>query len=241
MSKIDKVKIYFQQLGLFQALGASFLRGINKIFNHYAKEIYSQHGEDMVIETLLQKKRGFYVDIGCHHPKSMSNTYRLYKKGWRGVNVDANPDLIKKFKRARPQDICVCEAISDQQQELTFYEFDSAAVSTLDEVQVEGWKKKWRVVNERKVLTKTLTDILDEQQIKEKIDFLSIDVEGHDFQVLKSLDFTKYRPYVIVIEMHEFDITQPTNSKIYNFLLEKGYQLVAYAVLNGYFLDKQKN
>ncbi len=237
MKKLQKVKTHFRQFNFFQATLNVCLRGISKIFNHYSKEVYSQNGEDILIKSLLNKEKGFYVDIGCHHPKSMSNTYLFYQKGWTGMNVDANPDLIKKFKRNRPNDICLCEAVSDVREELTFYEFDSAAVSTLDAVQVEEWKKQWNVVNERKVVTKTLTDLLDEHQISQPIDFLSIDVEGHDLQVLRSLDFSKYRPSLIIVEMHGFDMEQPTDNEVYNFMHTQGYKLSAYAVFNGYFSD----
>ena len=77
-------------------------------FDIYAKRSYSQEGEDMLLDRFLEDRSvGFYVDVGAHHPKRFSNTYRLYCRGWRGLNIDANPGSMTLFQKLRPRDINV--------------------------------------------------------------------------------------------------------------------------------------
>ena len=233
------IKNVFHQFSFFFAMKLILQKLVNKIFEANTKQYFSQTGEDIIIKFLLEKENGFYVDVGCNDPIDYSNTFELYKRGWTGLNIDANPELIKKFK-IRPHDISVCEAVSDEVKEMVFHEFEQSAVSTLDTSVLEDWKNTWNYKKGRKVITKTLTQILDEHLIQNEIDFLSIDVEGHDFQVLNSLDFEKYNPTLILIEMHQFDIKDYETNKIVHFLDLKGYDLVGFVVMNGYFLRRKK-
>ena len=83
-------------------------RARHKVSPRYARDSYSQEGEDLIMEHFLFcKPTGFYVDVGAHHPKKYSNTYRLYRRGWRGINIDANPGSMVEFRRVRPRDINV--------------------------------------------------------------------------------------------------------------------------------------
>ena len=231
------LKILLQQLSFFSFLRLGILKLLNKQMDRFSTEVYSQCGEDMVISHLANTDDGFFIDVGCHHPVSISNTFRLYKRGWTGINIDANPDLINKFQKVRPKDVSLCVPVSDKKQEYTFYEFESDAMSTLDEEQAKEFQKFAKVVNTRQVESQTLTEILDTQKIDKPIDLLNIDVEGHDYNVLKSLDFKKYRPRIIIIEIHGFDIENPTESAIFNLLKEEGYKWTAYAINNAYFVD----
>ncbi|MFA7355121.1 MAG: SAM-dependent methyltransferase, partial [Sulfurimonadaceae bacterium] len=78
----------------------------NNYFDGYALKSYSQEGEDMILRRLFeQQPNGFYVDVGAHHPKRFSNTYFFYKKGWRGINIDAMPNSMELFNKIRPRDI----------------------------------------------------------------------------------------------------------------------------------------
>ena len=94
---------------------------------------YSQDGEDMVLRRLFEwQAHGFYVDIGAHHPFRFSNTCFFHRKGWRGINVDPNPDAIAAFRSVRPSDINLCVGVSDAPGELTFHFFNEPALNTFD-------------------------------------------------------------------------------------------------------------
>ena len=100
-------------------------------FDGYAKNSYSQEGEDMILIRLFEKQeKGFYVDVGAHHPQRFSNTCFFYKKGWWGINLDAMPGSMKKFIRKRPKDINLEIAISDKEQILKYYIFNEKALSS---------------------------------------------------------------------------------------------------------------
>jgi FkbM family methyltransferase len=204
---------------------------------------YAQGGEDIIIayiarNHLAMTKPGKYVDVGCNAPVRYSNTFDLYLLGWRGVNIDANSELIREGGRVRKEDIFVRAAASDIEREVTFHKGVSDLVSTIDEKKIIEWKKHFEYSEEDQEMltTRTLTSILDDTwKPAEPIDLLTIDVEGHDFQVLKGLDLTRYRPKIIVIEMHDLDGIQ--DSEIYRHLIANEYQLKHFALLNAYFVD----
>lgn len=190
---------------------------------------YSQNGEDIILAALFRKRvKGFYVDIGAHHPKRYSNTHKLYKRGWRGINIDANPTSIIFFRYFRRRDTNLCLGVGLNNGTLEYHQFSEPAVNTFSTNDAEKQKqKKWNTyLGSKKIPVKTINNILgDYLPPNTAIDFLNIDIEGLDFEVLKSLDWTKYRPNIVVIEDHQFDADQPINSEIYNFLTNEGYHL----------------
>src|ERR1700726_1466588 len=94
------------------------LRGIEKL-DPFVNLAYSQDGEDMILRRLFERqKSGFYVDVGAHHPYRFSNTCYFYRRGWRGINIDPNPEAIAAFRRDRPHDINVCVGVSEEAGEL---------------------------------------------------------------------------------------------------------------------------
>jgi len=204
---------------------------------------YAQGAEDIIIPHIARYDFGLdgpgrYVDVGCNAPVKYSNTFLLYLIGWRGINIDANAELVAECKRVRRQDICVRAAVSDSEREVVFHKAKDDAVSTIDETRLVEWKKHFEFSDEDQetLVTRTLTSILDEQWTKgDAIDLLSIDVEGHDFQVLRSLDLSRYRPKIVVIEMHS--IAKIEENEIYKYLILNGYIFKHFAVLNAYFVD----
>src|ERR1700690_3428270 len=100
-------------------------------FDVYSQKSYSQEGEDLLLDRFVAHiPSGFYVDVGAHHPKRVSNTYLLKCKGWHGLNIDANPGSMRLFKQIRPRDINVEAAVSSTPQELTYYSFNDPALNT---------------------------------------------------------------------------------------------------------------
>lgn len=204
------------------------LRG--QFFPAYRKESYSQEGEDLVLARFLEQgKAGFYVDVGAHHPIRYSNTYGLYRKGWRGLNIDANPGSMKAFHRVRPRDINVEAAVSNTPSELIFYIFNDPAMNTLDkELASRHTSGGYHIINEVKIKTQKLSDLLDQYlPPNTRIDVLTIDVEGLDYDVLRSNDWVRYSPEFILVECLGFSLNQISSDPIARFLSDRHYSVVA--------------
>ncbi|WP_422362089.1 FkbM family methyltransferase [Reichenbachiella sp.] len=199
-------------------------------------------GEDRILEGIYKPiidQPGYYVDVGCNHPVHLSNTYGLYRKGWRGVCIDANIDLIKKHKKYRPKDRAICALVSNEEREREFYKVSNDGLSTTEkknlsekEIQVLGYQTEVHH-------SKTLTNILNEVSAPQCIDILSIDAEEHDFQVLQSLDFDLFKPKVIVIEDETFNIYKTASHQIVEYLDVRGYGLEGFVLKNLYFRLKE--
>jgi hypothetical protein len=195
-------------------------------------------GEDRIIEGILKPligQTGYYVDVGCNHPQFLSNTYGLYRKGWRGICIDANPKLIDKFPLFRPKDRALCRLISDTPGVRTFYEVQNPVLSTTEEVCLEEFRKEGLNIHARIMQAHTMTEVLDGEHAPRQFELLSIDVEEHDFRVLQSLDLKKYRPRLIVIEDETFDPIKPQNNQVYQWLTAFGYSLEGFILKNIYF------
>ncbi len=168
---------------------------------------YSQYGEDVPTYVHLAPiKKGFYVDVGCFHPKKYSNTYRWYRKGWSGVNIDLDPIKVEAFKMVRPRDENLVYAIdkSGNGELRDCYSFGRySLLSTLDETFAESQVKLGRHYTKHKVPVATLDYVLDRTRFAgRKIDLLSVDAEGHDLAILQSLSFEKYQPGLILVDLH---------------------------------------
>ena len=181
-------------------------------------------GEDLIISDLTKNiKNGFYVDAGCYHPLHLSNTYLLYKRSWTGINIDISEFSIKLFNYLRPNDVNINSAVSNMEKEISFYY--QKKLSQLSTIKKEISNERMQGnIKEKKIKSLKLNSILNQSKFKNRqIDFLNIDVEGADFEVLKSLDFTIYEPKIICIEIMDKNIFE---SKIYNFLKDINYKKI---------------
>jgi len=193
---------------------------------------FSQQGEDMVVNCLFQANRtGFYVDIGAHHPLRYSNTQLFYAKGWRGINIEPNPQVMVEFARKRPNDINLQLGIAGKAGNLTYYVFSDPALNTFDgeaarECQANG---RFQLRDKLVVPVRTLASVLDDYLPRETIiDFMSVDVEGLDEEVLRSNDWEKYRPRAIIAEdLQAFVLQQVVESSLTKFLAAVGYAPVS--------------
>lgn len=186
--------------------------------------IYSQFGEDAVLRARIRKDAGFYVDVGCWHPIKFSNTWLLYLRGWRGVNIDLGETKIRSFNLARKGDCNIVAAVSHTEQDV-LVEADkdfSVGEQILPAGQAPaGGSHKQRVMRARR-----LTDILNETKYKGRsIDLLNIDAEGHDFYVLKGLDFEVYKPALILVETFLKSISEVLASDTNRLLTSNGYTI----------------
>jgi FkbM family methyltransferase len=198
---------------------------------------YSQFGEDLFLTGILGYERtsGTYVDVGCFHPIGYSNTYIFYQRGWRGIAIDPNPGMRSEWQRYRPKDIFLNFAISKAPGEKTYLiNGRNPEMNTIvDDDRISQFDPKKYTVSSCKALP--LREILDRHLNGRKIDFLNIDCEGMDTEILETNDFEKYRPFMIAIE----DSTISADTKINQFLQNVGYEYKAYMGLTKIFQDRR--
>jgi hypothetical protein len=199
---------------------------------------FAQLGEDGVLWWLFHDRlNGFYVDIGCHHPHRFSNTARLHHcNGWSGLNVDIDAGAIAAFQVERPNDINLCMGVAGVagMRDATF--FHEGAVNSL--VPGAAQDPHWAALlkETRRVEVQPLSQILLQNlPTDRRIDFLNIDAEGLDFEVLNSNDWAKFQPEVVAIESHGFDLAEPRNDATYRLLTEIGYKLLAHVVVTSIY------
>lgn len=199
---------------------------------------YSQNREDIILDALLGRQNsGFYVDVGAAHPDQDSVTKYFYEKGWHGVNIDANSVMVDLLKKRRPKDINICIGVASKKGSLTLRQYPEAyGLSTFSKKQMKEHKKVSKAKNyiEEVVNTDRLSSILKKHGVKKDIDFLKIDVEGFEEEVLKGNDWKKNRPKIICIESNH---KENDWSKI---LKENKYKNVFFDGLNEYYYDLHK-
>lgn len=179
---------------------------------------------------------GTYVDVGAHHPWHMSNTYWLYRHGWSGLNIDATPGSMDAFRRARPRDRNLEAAVASDARTITFFMFDHPALNTFDPAAVQRAKAGgYRLVEERELRTTTLAMLLHEHLRGHKIDFLSVDVEGFDAEVLESNDWDAFAPELVLAETPRQAVDDLKTSPVARILGDQGYGLFAKTVNTAIF------
>lgn len=176
-----------------------------RVVNRYLRGSYAQKGEDLLIDRFFHfKKDGFYVDIGASHPQDASNTKIFYDKGWRGINVEPNPGRIALFARERPRDINLNIGVGSTAQRAAFYQFEPATFSTFSRAEATMLEETgFHLKRTVEVPVKRLEDILDAYSVS-TIDFMSVDTEGLEMEVLDSNNWRKYRPTLLCIETIDF-------------------------------------
>lgn len=200
---------------------------VSFLFDRFGYVSYSQEGEDILLRDIFQDKTdGFYIDVGAYHPKRFSNTYYFYKKGWSGINIDANGSAIRMFKTSRTRDQNICCAVSDVEKKVTYFEFQNPAINSINPDFVKRYQKlNQNSVSKSELSSKRLFTILESAKVPKEIDFMSIDVEGHCLEVLKSNNWKKYSPKIVLVEDDDFDFFN--QSKIHTYLSKLKYKIIA--------------
>lgn len=208
---------------------------------NYRRVSFSQEGEDLLLDRFFGfRGPGFYVDVGAHHPHRFSNTHLFYKRGWHGINIDAMPDSMEPFRRMRKRDINLEMGVGQDSAVAKFYVFNERALNTFDEATARshnhpGWKIE-RIVD---VQIEPLSQILSNNlPAGTAIDFFSIDVEGHDLQVLKSNDWTRFRPTMILVECLGKGLSEIQHNDTAQFLSTVGYIPYAKTVNTFFFIQE---
>lgn len=217
------------------------------ITRKYSEIAYSQCGEDLIVSWIINNL-GItditYLDIGANHPIRLNNTYYFYKKGYSGVLVEPEPSMYSKLKQFRPRDISLNVGVAfDKQKEASLFVNKFNVFSSFSEDFVKDFKKDTTEDLIEKVIRVQLININDIffKYFVKAPTFVSIDVEGVDLDVLKTINFDKYRPTVFCIET----ITQGPRSKqkkiksIFSFMKSKGYIVLADTFLNTIFVDSK--
>lgn len=204
----------------------------------HARLSWSQEGEDLLLCALFERfppRSRFYVDVGAHHPERFSNTRLFYGRGWRGINIDAAPGSMDDFNRLRPGDINLETAISDHAGVSILHQFDETAIATLSEEVAERKKSDLRFHGTGRVQVRTqrLEDVLSSRIAPgHPIAFMSIDVEGWELPVLRSMDWSRWMPGVLLVE--ELDLESST--AVAGFLGQLGYSPIARTLRTAFYL-----
>lgn len=212
----------------------NYKNGIRKkIYKRYNIS-FSKSGDDIQLMKLINNKvPGTYVDIGSWHPVKSSNTYYFYVRNWKGICIDPNPELKQLYKKIRPKDNFVNAGIGVPNTSLNYYMLEESSMNTFSHDFIVKHKLESKIIKQISIPLFSLKEILDENLGKnDRLDFFDIDVEGLDLEVLKSNDWNKYRPKVIVIET-DISIQDDIGSEIVKYLEIQNYRLIGKSVING--------
>ena len=226
--KLKEKYLYNKKLSIFKLVYflAQFFKNKFKL-----RKPNSHWGVDLILNDIFKnKKKGFYIDVGCHHPIINNHTYLLHKRGWNGINIDLDFNSIDMFNFFRSNDLNKQVALTDNVGETEFFFYHNrAAKNTIS--KKFGYDAKLI----KKIKTSTLDKIINEANLSEiEIDFLSIDVEGSELNVLKGFNLKKFKPKIILLEyiehnvkeFYQKDINTIIKSEIYLYMVANNYKLI---------------
>lgn len=225
---------------------AKYFRSKEHNNDPWAKKSYSQSGEDLIVKFIFDNigiKKPSYIDIGAHHPFYLSNTALFYSLGSRGINIEPDPVLFNEFLNHRKQDINLNYGISEKEGNQDFFLINEPALNTFSKSEAENYIKEGQYFIKETVKVK----VFEIQQVISKYsngkfpDFLSLDAEGIDELVLKSIDYNKSSPLVICVETITFSTSGNgvKNQELINYIESKDYLLYADTNINSIFVKKE--
>ena len=205
---------------------------LQKIYKYsFPNKHFAQFGEDILIGTIFKDiKKGFYIDIGAYHPFKGSLTYNLYKKGWKGFNIDLSKASIELFKIARPLDININCAIGSENKETFYYENSPIHQQNSLTNQFNNQKKI-------KINSYTLETVLYKNGFH-KVDYLNIDTEGNEIDIIKSINFEKINPILITLEDNSFILDSQEKLEKIEFMKTNNYKLINIIGVTLFFIRK---
>jgi len=208
---------------------------------------FSQTGEDIIVKFLFnaieKPSKLTWIDIGAHHPTYFSNTALFYSQGMRGINIEANPLLIQEFYRKRKRDINLNIAIADRSSTMDFYVMNPPTLSTLSSEEAHRYEKfGHKITKIIPVKTMTVTEVIDKFCNEVFPDFLSLDAEGYDLEILKTINYEKSSPKIICVEnvtyqpKHANGFYSMQINELSKFLTSKNYSIIAFTLINTIFV-----
>jgi len=200
---------------------------------------YAQNFEDVILSRAFRgKATGFYIDVGAGDPTIDSVTCWFYSIGWRGINIEPSREYFELLKRDRPGDINLDCAIGASGGTGDFYEVEGSGLSSLDEDCVDRAQLHGFPVRRSEVEIRTLADVCREAA-DQPIDFLKIDVEGLELQVIEGADWTAYRPRIVVVEATRPLTREPSYGDWEPVLLRNGYSFAWFDGLNRFYVARE--
>jgi FkbM family methyltransferase len=205
-----------------------------KITSSIPKKTFSQFGEDAVLAFFLPEKLGGYLDVGAGHYRNGSNSFGFYKRGWKGICVEPIPNLYQLLRKKRPRDVVLQNVVSVNQTKVEFFEFEDYEYSTTDP---EVMRKLTEVGMEP--IRKWVIDSISVNHLNLNIKptqpyFLTIDCEGLDVEIIKSINFKNFCPRVICCEVYPIDMEG--RLELETFLKKQNYRLMAICVFSLIFV-----
>jgi FkbM family methyltransferase len=207
---------------------------------------FSQCGEDLIVEHILgalKITQPTYCDIGAHHPSKLNNTYLFYLKGSKGVCVEPDPELFPSLKKKRKRDVCLNCGVGRAKRNAEFFVMSSRTLSTFSREEAYRYQSygNQKILKIIQVPVMPINDIIHKNYAGCP-NFVSLDVEGLELDVLNSFDFSSYRPAVFCIETVTYaeDNTERKLSEIIDLMTGKGYLLYADTYINSIFVDSGK-
>ena len=195
---------------------------------------YADNHEDVLLQRALPADAGgFYIDVGAYDPTMHSVTRHFYDRGWRGINVEPNPAPFRRLHAERARDVNLNLGLSDRAGTLTIYEAPDACWS-VDKDLLTGWFGADRSsIVERTIRVRTLADVCDEHvPAGATISFLKVDVEGHEHEVLRGGDWSRWRPRVVLVEAGDQARWEP-------ILLSNRYQFAFFDGVNRFYVREE--
>lgn len=203
---------------------------------------YAQNAEDVRLRRAFAgQPSGFYIDVGANDPVGFSITKHFYESGWSGINVEPLPTKFALLEADRPRDLNLNVACSRQPGVLKLYagRGGSSGMSTLTAEEMEEGRRLGFEFDELSCQVVTLSSICETHAAGRVIDFLSVDVEGHERAVLEGADFSRFRPRVVVVEATRPNTTEPTHDRWEHLLLNNGYLFAVFDGLNRYYVRRE--
>lgn len=204
---------------------------------------YAQNAEDVrLARAFAGRTRGFYIDVGAWHPVLDSVTKYFYELGWRGIDIEPGVETARLLREDRPRDVVLELACSDVEGETTLFEteipndWSTLVPRTAEAVQAIHT----RAMRGRAVPVRTLRSVCAEHvREDEPIDFLKVDVEGHEAAVLRGADFDRWRPRVVVVEATLPHTTTPSHQAWEPILTAARYRCAGFDGINRYYAAEE--
>lgn len=195
---------------------------------------YAQNGEDVVLNRLFRRDEGFYVDVGAHDPVHLSVTKHFYDRGWRGINVEPEPGVFASLCAHRPHDVNLNIGISDHEGVMDFFESPAASGwSTFSKEHADSLRARGLEVHTKQLSVSTLADVF-RKYVDRPIDFLKVDAESHEYEVLSGGDWRRWRPRVVLVESGPAPAWEP-------LLLEADYLFALFDGINRYYVSSEES
>lgn len=243
---MDRLKTLWWALGDTESGWPRIATYARRRLGIYYRKSWSQCGEDLIMRylfDLLQIARPSYLDIGAHHPCHYNNTYLFYRQGARGVNVEPDPSLHAELSRGRRRDVNLNLGVGPYEAELDFYVMSRRTLNTFSAAVARKYVEEHglRIVETRRIRVQTFAQVVD-SQMGGTPDLVSLDAEGLDLEILRSIDCSRYRPHVFCVETISYadgDGSGVKSSEIHAVMLQNGYRLYADTYINSIYVAER--